>query len=211
MKLIICILLSALLVVGMVSASELGPELVTCGDFSCNDSWSELPEREAGQPLFTQWFRDKGDNQAVLLAPPISTLSDNLSQTLSIKVNKAYNITINVDVESNAANGNQLNITLGGVTNIFFTDENGPSIISKSVTTTTTGDLILDGWDDVGDSIVLNSISVKEIIEAPTVFIRHNNEEILIPYTYFERKENNAWVINLPKVLFRRFKRWIGS
>ncbi len=45
----------------------------------------------------------------------------------------------------------------------------------------------------------------------PTIFIRHNNEDIQIPYTYFERKENNAWVINLPKVLFRRFVRWISG
>lgn len=46
-------------------------------------------------------------------------------------------------------------------------------------------------------------------IPPPTIFIRHNNKEILIPYTYFERKESDAWVIDLPKVLFRRFIKWI--
>jgi len=48
-------------------------------------------------------------------------------------------------------------------------------------------------------------------IPPPTIFIRHENKEVQIPYTYFERKENDAWVINLPKILFRRFVRWISG
>ncbi len=208
MKKIICILLSVLFAVSLVSA-RLGDELVTCADFTCNDEWVGLPE---GNGVGWWWLIEFGE--FIRHAQVVSERTDTFSQDISIQIGKSYNVSINVNdfTTTGGFGSNELNFTLGGVKQGVFTDfliSQPETVFSYIITATTTEGIFVNGTTDNNAQIFLNSVSVKEIIEIPTIFIRHNNEEIQIPYTFFERKENDAWVIDLPKSLFRRFVRWI--
>ncbi len=199
-----------LVLISLVSASELGEELVTCGDFSCSDEWVDLPT------CFLQnewcWVSFGGYTQHRASG---SELRTNFSQSISVQENKIYNITIIIDLSTIKVflGSNELNIYLGDTKENIFTDFSPivDTYFSFLISPTTSNGLFVEGIGNDGGIVGIESISVKEIIEPPTVFIRHNNEEILIPYTLFERKENDDWVINLPKVLFRRFKRWLSG
>ncbi len=201
-KLIICILLSALLAVGLVNASELGEELVTCGEFDCSplgNNWSNIGTTNCEN----KWFSHIGI--AIRFNCDGVPENVNTSQDIQFKAGRNYNVTL--DILSMASSNTTIFISDNSTT---FITSGIKSFIAKP---TIDGNLTINGQHSgVGrNTNILDSISVKEIIEPPTVFIRHNNIDIQIPYTYFERKENNAWVINLPKVLFKRFVRWISG
>ena len=42
----------------------------------------------------------------------------------------------------------------------------------------------------------------------PTIFIRYDNQAIQIPYTLFLRHDD-GWAIDVPKTLFKRFDKWV--
>ena len=207
-KLIICILLSALLAVSLVSASELGEELVTCGEFDCatpDDFWSNLGTGGCQN----KWY----EQSDILRINCVSGGSGNgnTSQDIQFKAGRSYNVTLAIRSMDRTSNNITIFISDNVTTFKGIITIASNTIKSWIATPTVDGNLTINGEYNFAfrSQNQLNSISVKEIIEAPTIFIRHNNIDIQIPYTYFERKENNAWVINLPKVLFKRFVRWI--
>ena len=77
-------------------------------------------------------------------------------------------------------------------------------------------------WDGTEWEVLNSALGIANVYEEamwwdietpavpPTIFIRHNNKVIQIPYTFFERYNNDAWVINVDKIMFKRFVRWIS-
>ena len=111
----IYILLSALIAVSLVSASELGQELVTCGDFSCatpSDFWSNF----GTETCEGKWFILGSDILAVgcISAFPTNT---NTSQDIEFKAERSYNVTL--DIRALSKTGDNLTIFISDNSTTF--------------------------------------------------------------------------------------------
>jgi len=153
---------------GVVQGQELGEELVTCGDMECciarNDclgNWNILTFS-----LITWGAVIDDDN---ILRHRNGFLGNterisNVSQTLSIVTGKTYNISVDLDLNTNA----NISIFLGGVQSNSFLTGGEKSVLliagdeNQDITfqSLTFGAISFNSIDDV---------SVKEVIQPPTI------------------------------------------
>ena len=157
-----------LICVSLVSASVFNlklkkhsKELVTCGDFTCNDTWvgfTTIGDRN--------WTFDSSLDRAVHQILTEDEPANNLSQTINIKPNTRYNVTMNISLTGGRGGLTNLSVYLGGVKGFFNSTTVAVSgIFSFNITTKTTDDLVFEAYTFLspGGSTVINSISVKEV------------------------------------------------
>ncbi len=119
----------------------------------------------------------------------------NSPQSISVSGNIAYIVSQNDDALTIFDVSNPSNIVLIDA----ITGEGSPNYLNYAQSVYVTNNIIYV------TSLLDDALTTFEISEQLlTIFIRHNDEEIQIPYTFLERHENNNWVIDLPKNLFRR-------
>ena len=88
-KKIILGMLVLLVSIGMVNA-ELGEELVTCGDFTCDTNWNGLTYVDDDN----DWFYFDAADAALLNGGISSSNNGSFDQSLNIDVGSTYNVSI---------------------------------------------------------------------------------------------------------------------
>ena len=155
-KTILIGMLVLVMCIGFVSA-RLGNELVTCGDFTCNTAWVGFTDT-------FNWTWD-GLSLAMFNAPDTSGSIGNLSQSISIKPNTLYNVTINVSSFKSLGQTIHLTVFLGDVKKQILDNTNPYTVFSFNVTTQSSNGLFIEALvGSFRDNINVSSISVKEIL-----------------------------------------------
>ena len=188
--------LIALMVIGMVSA-ELGEELVSNNDFTdCPNGWVDNGDWACGGLI--------GVLDYISMGSKFSSRTGVFSQSISITIGKQYNISTYISTITNPVD-TELKIELGNI-NSTITTAGWNSFL---ITPISTDDLKIHGFTDSGETIRIFNISVREVLPEvpPTIFLRFRNRMTQIPYTSFIRFEQDAWVIDVPRVVFMRFNK----
>ena len=195
--------------VSLVSASELGQELVTCGDFECDTDWVGFtPSAEDNWSLTTQ----AGEDVATYSQDSIPSVikRKNLSQAISIKANRKYNVSMEIFDSIQARNAHiGLDFYLGRVKTFVFANEtltNEP--FSFEITALTNDGLFLEGSASSSSTLDLNFISVKEIIPTPDTFLLRLQTATQTNEIIIELKEDTKFSV-IAKAIKILWKIWI--
>lgn len=194
-KTIYLIGLICVLIVGMVSADELGEELVSDGDFPDIGTADCISWTRDG------WFCDIGTDTAKLTA----TFGDwgSLTQTIELDSSKSYNVSLNIITYGSTQT---LRIELGGINTTITQTTGDVSYIGSPLDSN-----ILRMWGSdsfFGSVLTINSISVKEVLPPPPDVYEFNprvtkNGETILAYEMVVKVSKVGWLIKILEKIFR--------